>query len=98
MREKSLTKVCNDVIAQLDPDRTVTFTYTERASEHLDALLSKGLAGRQAVSALRFRRQARSDGEQPAERRVGDSPSGAWAKYRKPAGSSAIGPRAALLM
>lgn len=32
----------NDVITQLDPDRAVTFTYIERATEHLGAILAKG--------------------------------------------------------
>ena len=38
----SLTGTVNDLIAQLEPERAVTFASTERASEHLGAVLAKG--------------------------------------------------------
>jgi WD40 repeat protein len=42
MGKQLLIGVINDLITELDPGHTVTFTTTERASEHLGALLAKG--------------------------------------------------------
>ena len=53
----ALTGLVNGLIAQLEPDRAVTFTDARQAGEHLAAVLAKGpfCAGFLSLGCLDFR-------------------------------------------